>query len=145
MYVGLVTAQRKPENSATAVPALVGAPATHRWKTYSGAAGRAFQYRYLGFRQGHLPQQPHLSATAYVFAVSADRRPAASVSVWLPDETLSAWEQSADRALRGNERYAIAKLLLFLAFDETESAWTTDTLVLQSQELDTIVKTLDWE
>lgn len=84
-------------------PPLAGAPAVRRLKTYSAASGYVYQYFYEGHR-----------GIEYVFQVSADRRTYFSVTVMLSDAALAA----SPRELNSTERYAIAKMALFQAFDE---------------------------
>ena len=87
-------------------PPLAGAPAVRRLKTYSAASGYVYQYFYEGHRE-----------TEYVFQVSADRRTYFSVAVMLSDAALAA----SPRELNSTERYAVAKLSLFQAFDQRAS------------------------
>ncbi len=84
-------------------PPLAGAPAVRRLKTYSAASGYVYQYFYEGHR-----------GTEYVFQVSADRRTYSSVAVLVSDAALEA----SPRELNSTERYAVAKMALFQAFDE---------------------------
>jgi hypothetical protein len=94
---------------------LVGAPAVRRQKSYSGQSG----YVYLYYYEGHRPfKRDRESGTEYVFDVSADRKTSTPVSVLVSDEAMSDWEQRHGRTLHGSERYAIAKMALFQAFDE---------------------------
>ena len=90
---------------------LTGAPAVRRLKTYSAQSGYVYQYYWEGRRE--LP-----AAIEYVFDVSADRKTSHPVSVTVEDAALCEWEQAHARTLSANERYAIAKLALFQAFDE---------------------------
>jgi len=85
---------------------LTGAPAIRRQKTYSAQSGYVYQYFYEGYR-------PAGDATEYVFNVSADRKSSFPVSVLIPREL--------GRELGSTERYAIAKMALFAAFDEREA------------------------
>jgi hypothetical protein len=54
----------------------------------------------------------------FVFTVSADRKHWNPTSVVVSDEALHAWQQLNGRELSPTERYAIAKIALFQAFDE---------------------------
>lgn len=91
---------------------LRGAPAVRRIKTYSAQSGYVYQYHYEGFRAAPA------NGLEYVFAVSADRRTSIPVSVFLPNRATEPWEKEHGRELSGTERYAIAKMSLFQAFDE---------------------------
>ncbi|HUJ24344.1 MAG TPA: hypothetical protein VLX58_22565 [Bryobacteraceae bacterium] len=97
-------------------PQLTGAPAVRRQKTYSAQSGYVYQYFYEGHRRA-----PAERAMEYVFEVSADRRNSLPVSVLLSDEAVESWESERGRALSGTERYALAKMALFQAFDERET------------------------
>jgi hypothetical protein len=86
-----------------------------RQKTYSGQSGFVYQYYY----QGHRPfQRDHDNGTEYVFDVSADRKTSNPVSVLVCDTATEDWEGRHGRTLQSSERYAIAKMALFQAFDE---------------------------
>ena len=88
-------------------PPLTGAPAVRRLKSYSAASGYVYQYFYEGRR-----------GAEYVFQVCGDRRTYFSVAVSLSDAALEAWQKEGARELNSTERYAVAKMALFQAFDE---------------------------
>jgi len=92
-------------------PPLAGAPPVRRQKTYSAASGYVYQYYY----QGHRPAR---GGVEYAFDVSADRKTSFAVFVLVTDEALNTWERAHRRDLVANERYAIAKMALFQAFDD---------------------------
>lgn len=124
---------------------LRGAPAVRRLKTYSASSGYVFQYYYLGRRE--TDSQEGL-ATEYVFEVQVGAGAAAGtrhVSVVLPEQHLDAWAKSQNRELADNERYAVAKLALFQAFDDGESPHTVKPVVYVSYSaLDRIAAALDF-
>jgi hypothetical protein len=93
---------------------LTGAPAVRRQKSYSAQSGYVYQYTWEG-------QRPMPSGTEYVFLVSADRKTSEPVAIMLEDASLRGWEQAHARTLSQTERYAIAKMALFQAFDERET------------------------
>ena len=93
---------------------LTGAPLVRRYKSYSAQSGYVYQYVWEG-------QRPVGGGTEYVFAASADRKTTLPVSVIVEDAELKSWEESRSRTLSPTERYAIAKLALFQAFDERET------------------------
>jgi len=99
-------------------PALTGAPAVRRQKTYSAMSGYVYQYHYEGMRQ---VKQNGRASREYVFNVSADRKTSFPVSVFLFDELLSELSSANGRELDSTERYALAKMSLFRAFDERET------------------------
>ena len=92
---------------------LTGAPAVRRQKTYSAQSGYVYQY----FYEGQRPSSPD-PGTEYVFDVSSDRKTSAPISVFVGAEAVAAWEKETRRALSHTERYAVAKMALFQAFDE---------------------------
>lgn len=95
---------------------LSGAPAVRRQKAYSAQSGYVYQYFYEGQRPMSLQR-----GTEYVFNVSADRKTSSQVSVFISDEAMVSWQQESRRTLSATERYAIAKMALFQAFDERET------------------------
>jgi hypothetical protein len=95
---------------------LSGAPAVRRQKTYSAQSGYVYQYFYDGQR----PSTPE-QGTEYVFDVSAGRKTSVRVSVFVSAEAVENWQDENGRTLSGTERYAIAKMALFQAFDERET------------------------
>jgi hypothetical protein len=94
---------------------LTGAPAVRRQKTYSGQSGYAYQYYY----EGHRPyKRDRETGTEHVFDVSGDRKTSMPVAVLVSDTAIVDWESRHGRTLYASERYAIAKMALFQAFDE---------------------------
>ena len=94
-----------------------------RMKTYAGAQGFVYQYYFVGQRPA-LPDDPEAPAVEFVFDVTSDRKLTYAVSVFLPQEALSAWTSTHGRPLTDPEQYAAAKLRLFRAFDELEDMKT---------------------
>ena len=94
---------------------LSGAPTVRRQKSYSAQSGYVYQYFYEGSRAYASSRQ---RGSEFVFTFSADRKTSHAVSVLVSEDAVAAWEQSHARALLANERYAIAKMALFQAFDE---------------------------
>lgn len=122
---------------------LTGAPAVRRQKTYSGQSGYVYQYYY----EGHRPyKRDRNSGTEYVFDVSADRKTALAVSVLVSDSAVEDWQDRHGRTLYSSERYAIAKMALFQAFDERPSpaAMSADVLV-RAADMEAILITLGIE
>jgi hypothetical protein len=81
-----------------------------------------------------------------VFDVSSDRKTSIAVSVLLSDTALEDWEGRHGRTLYASERYAIAKMALFQAFDErpNPAAMSADVLV-RPADVEAILITLDIE
>lgn len=96
---------------------LRGAPAVRRQKSYSSQSGYVYQYFYEGFREVAPGGERGIE---YGFNVSADRKTSFPVRVFLPDASTAGWESEHERLLQSNERYAIAKVALFQAFDERD-------------------------
>lgn len=94
---------------------LTGAPAVRRLKTYSAQTGYVYQYRYEGQRPFRAGGD---DGVEFVFSVSASRRGAVSVAIRVSGAALRAWEEGHSRQLSSTERYAVAKMALFQAFDE---------------------------
>lgn len=123
-------ARRKPA-------ALTGAPTVRRLKTYSAQSGYVYQYFYEGHRNSG-------QGTEFVFSVSADRKSYLPISVVVNSAAAEEWEKAHGRGLEANERYAIAKIALFRAFDERETPGDMERQVLvRSAELELILDTLE--
>jgi hypothetical protein len=90
-----------------------------RLKTYTGSQGYVYQYYFVGQRAADGSGSP---ATEFIFDVTSDRKTTYAVSVVLPQQVVSGWNQVHGRALTDSEQYAAAKLRLFRAFDELENA-----------------------
>lgn len=120
---------------------LTGAPAIQRQKSYSGLSGYVYQYHYEGQRPARRDGDNGLE---FVFSVSADRKTSFPVSVWIGESALQAWEREHDRPVYANERYAIAKLALFGAFDERENPERMhDEIRVEAEEVAKALDTLD--
>lgn len=105
---GLIARRTPPETP------LRGVPAVRRQKNYMAMSGYAYEYFYDGFRD--------LAAwREHVFTVSGDRKTWFEVLVRVPPAGVETWEAAHGRALAGNERYAIAKMALFEAFDSRDN------------------------
>lgn len=109
-------------------------------KTYSAQSGYVYQYFYEGYRPCVAGAEKGME---FVFSISADRKKWEPTSVLVADAALAMWEQAHARQLSGTERYAIAKMALFQAFDERA---TPDRMKLEVQlrsaDLEAIVETL---
>jgi hypothetical protein len=97
---------------------LTGAPEVRRLKSYSAASGYVYQYFYEGNRPAVRTGDAGIE---YVFQVSADRRGYSPATVFVSEAVLDLWERGDGRDLNSSERYAVAKLALFQAFDERSS------------------------
>lgn len=115
---------------------LSGAPAVRRQKSYSGQSGYVYQYFYEGYRRLR-------SATEFVFDVTSGPKPSFPVKVVLHDEAVAAWEAEHGRSLTSTERYAVAKIALFRAFDERPTpAHLREAVQVRSADIGDILETL---
>ena len=93
---------------------LEGAPAVRRQKTYQSQTGYVYQYYFEGSR----PASSMLGGGyEFVFRVTADRKTEFPVSIHVGQKGIDAWQKLHGRELLSKERYAVAKLALFEAFD----------------------------
>jgi hypothetical protein len=90
---------------------LLGVPAVRRVKNYAGLSGYVYEYYFEGYRDRQGDRE-------YVFSVSGDRKSWSHFEVHLAAGATEAWERERDLALGDRDRYALAKLALFSAFDE---------------------------
>jgi hypothetical protein len=97
------------------LPPLAGAPAVRRQKAYSAQSGYVYQYVYEGCRPASRGPD---AGVEFVFQVTADRTAYFPVSVFVPAAAIESWQADRGRELNTPERYAIAKMALFQAFDE---------------------------
>jgi len=120
--------------------ALTGTPAIRRLKTYSSQSGYVYQY----FYEGHRPfGSGSGSGTDFVFSISADGKAWNATSVLLSDSAIHAWEAAHGRSLASNERYAIAKMALFQAFDErTAPAQMKGDVRVRNADVEAIIENL---
>ncbi|HEV2447018.1 MAG TPA: hypothetical protein VGS58_13900 [Candidatus Sulfopaludibacter sp.] len=109
-------------------------------KTYSAQSGYVYQY----FFEGHRAFKTGLeSGTEFVFTISADRKNWNSTSVRLEDGALAEWEQTHERRFSSSERYAIAKIALFQAFDERpKPELMKQEIRVRNADIEAIVETL---
>jgi hypothetical protein len=105
---------RKPNPSRVANEPLRGAPATRRLKNYAALSGYVYEYFFEGYRDTRDTRE-------YVFSVSGDRKSWSAFQVRLAGDATAEWERERDFVLGDRERYALAKLALFSAFDEREN------------------------
>jgi len=75
--------------------------------------------------------------------VTSDRKTTFSVSVFLPEVSLSRWAQLHGRDLTDAEQYGAVKMRLFQAFDEIEDMMAQGRrLVVSGESLETALGTL---
>jgi hypothetical protein len=110
-------------------------------KTYSAQSGYVYQY----FYDGHRPAGSGADAgTEFVFSVSADRKNWHPVSVVVAESAIAHWQQTHRRDLSGTERYAVAKMALFQAFDERAAPGQMNhEILVRIADVNAIVEALD--
>jgi len=119
---------------------LTGAPPVRRQKTYSAQSGYVYQYFYEGHRDYRAGSD---AGVEFVFTISADRKNSHPVSVLVSATAVESWEQSHERQLSGTERYAVAKMALFQAFDERSTpAQMKEEIRVRNADVDAIIDTL---
>lgn len=121
-------------------PALSGAPPVRRLKTYSAHSGYVYQYYYEGHREYRSSED---RGVEFVFSISSDRKSWHDTSVLVSDQAIHSWEQAHVRELNLTERYAVAKIALFQAFDErADPARMRDEVRVRHADVDGIIETL---
>lgn len=86
-------------------------------KTYSASTGLVYQYFYCGYRE----TGPRSEDLEYVFQASEDRKQYHPISVIVSGEAMAAWAERRGREIIAPEKYAVAKMSLFAAFDNESS------------------------
>jgi hypothetical protein len=120
---------------------LTGAPTIRRQKTHSAESGYVYQYFYEGHRPTH---RDSVAGTQFVFNVSADRKSSFPASVFVADSVLADWQKAHTRKLNSTERYAVAKLALFQAFDQrADPGAMTEEVRVGADDVETFLATLD--
>jgi hypothetical protein len=92
----------------------------HRYKSYAAETGTAYQYFFAQSWRVNRPEGQG-AGSDYVFVVTPDQRPPFVLRVFIAERALGFWRQNRGRELDSKETYALAKMRLFRAFDETES------------------------
>lgn len=120
---------------------LAGAPAVRRMKSYSAQSGYVYQYFYEGNREFRASGD---HGREFVFSVSADRKTWHDASIFISDSAVDAWQGEHGRELSSTERYAIAKIALFQAFDERAApALLRGGIFVRNADIAGIVEALD--
>jgi hypothetical protein len=120
---------------------LTGAPTVRRQKTYSAESGYVYQYFYEGQRPAQRDGKP---GAQYVFNVSSDRKSSIPVSVFMSEASLADWQTRHSRQLSSTEKYAVAKMTLFQAFDRRATpSDMTEEVVVEPADVEAILSTLD--
>ena len=122
--------------------ALTGAPAVRRMKTYSAQSGYVYQYYYDGQRPFGSPA----AGIQFVFSISADRANWQPTSVLIGDAAIAVWQERRGREFSSTERYALAKMALFQAFDERPTPQRMkDEVLVRQADVEAIADTLGFD
>jgi len=107
-----------------------------RLKTYTSESGNVYEYYFVGKRPA-LPDEALGPATEFIFDVRFSSQPTLALSIFLREEIIERWQSQNGRNLLEPEQYALAKMKLFQAFDETENLGEAGRkLTLQAEELE---------
>jgi len=129
-------AMNQPDSSGPA-----RSQAVRRVKSYSAASGYVYQYY---FHEVEKTRRGFAVGTDYVYMVSADRKTAFPVRVFVRADAVRDWGNKAGREMTGTEEYAVAKVRLFLGFDEAaDPAGLPRELVVDATNLESLLNTLD--
>ncbi len=88
-----------------------------RVKSYSASNGYVYQYCFYEVNRITHEGGP---AGEFIYAISADRKTTFPLRIVVLQAALEAWAESNGRSLTSSEEYALAKMRLFQAFDESE-------------------------
>ena len=113
---------------------------TRRLKTYSAESGFVYQYHFLESRPRRRLWGP--SGTVFLFSVSSDRKTSFVLEVLVEKAALEAWNQARGRALSENETYAVAKMRLFRAFDESPTPQDLRHVCVEPSNIETLLEPL---
>jgi len=112
-----------------------------RVKSYSAATGYVYQYY---FYEVEKKQRGPLAGTEYVYMVSADRKKAFPLRIFVRRDALENWAKANGHPLSGTEEYAVAKMRLFQALDEMENIEShSSDLFVDESNLDSLLSQLD--
>jgi hypothetical protein len=115
--------------------------AVRRVKTYSAASGYVYQYYFYEVQK---TRRGLTAGTEYVYMVSVDRKKVFPLRIFVKQSAVDKWGRSVGRALSGTEEYAVAKLRLFQALDETlEIETKRPELIIDESNLEPLLAQLD--
>lgn len=126
----------QPNNAGMAKPETV-----RRIKAYSAESGYVYQYQ---FQDVHPAKQGGVAGNEFIYYVSADRKSMFPIRIFVRRDALDQWTKQTGRVLTGTEEYAVAKMRLFKALDETEDfAAKRPDLVVDGSNLGALLDRLD--
>ena len=112
-----------------------------RVKSYSAETGYVFQYYFHEVQKTRRGSQP---GTEYVYMISADRKTVFPLRIFVQRAAVEKWEKQSGRALSGTEEYAVAKMRLFEALDQTEGIDKhSPEVTIDETNLDSLLSQLD--
>jgi hypothetical protein len=115
--------------------------AVRRVKSYSAATGYVYQYYFYEVQKAH---RGFSAGTEYVYMVSIDRRNVFPLRIFVKQSAVDKWGRAVGRELSGTEEYAIAKLRLFQALDESQELEAKrPELIIDESNLDNLLSQLD--
>ena len=121
---------------------LAGVPPVRRIKSYTAESGYVYEYFYEGHRQW---RDDRSRGVEFEFRISAGREQWLPAAVVVTDRAVDRWQSAHARTLSSTERYAIAKLALFEAFDKQGAPPQAAIEVLVSQaDVEAIAERLDF-
>lgn len=94
--------------------ALKGRRPVARLKLYTALSGYVYEYLYEGYNDTPAHRD-------HIFTTAADRKTWFTAVVRVQHAALTEWERTHARSLNESERYAVAKLALFQAFDTRDT------------------------
>src|SRR5690242_19814005 len=115
--------------------------AVRRVKTYSAASGYVYQYYFYEVQK---TRRGFSAGTEYVYMVSFDRKQVFPLRIFVKQSAVEKWGRTAGRALSGTEEYAVAKLRLFQALDESQVVESKPTeIAVDESNLEFLLSQLD--
>ena len=112
-----------------------------RVKSYSSEAGYVYQYQ---FHEVKPVVHDGVAGNEYIYYVSADRKTMFPIRILVRADAMERHGARIGRKLTGTEEYAVAKMRLFQAFDETENLTAAPPeLLVDSSNLEGLLAQLD--
>ena len=130
------TGSGAPNNAPMAKPEVV-----RRVKSYSAESGYVYQYQFHDAVPAERDGEP---GNEYIYYVSADRKTMFPLKIFVGRNTREDCARRLGRALNGTEEYAVAKMRLFQAFDESKDLATKrPELVVDASNIEALLARLD--
>jgi len=125
-----------PNNARMAKPEAV-----RRVKSYSAESGYVYQYQFHDAVPAERNGEP---GNEYIYYVSADRKTMFPLRIFVGRNTREDCARRLGRTLNGTEEYAVAKMRLFQAFDESgDLATKRPDLVVDASNIEALLARLD--